>query len=57
MMIALAVLLVVALIATVARLRMWRYVRLDQRQLVEYTQAMAERNMLRSECYRMWLEG
>ena len=56
-MIALVVLLVVALIATVARLRLWRYVRLDQRQLVEYTQVMAERNMLRSECYRMWLEG
>ena len=56
-MMALVVLLVAAVVATVARLRMWRYVRLDQRQLIEYTTAQAERNMLRSECYRLWLEG
>lgn len=57
MNIALVLLLVAALAAIVARLRMWYYDRLDRRQFAEFAAAETQRNELRSECSRLWWEG
>ena len=57
MSVALVLILVAGLAAIVARLRLRRYDRLDRRQFAEFTAAETQRNVLRSECQRLWLEG
>lgn len=53
---AVILILVAGLVAGVARLRMWWYDRQDRRQFAEFAAADTQRNMLRTECSRLWWE-